>query len=133
MLQRTELVEHAPQGPNIRLEVVGFLLANLWREVVRCAYFCRGKSILAGEYFGDAHIADAYLMVLREEDVQRLQIAVHDVLGVQVVDSHAYLNENTPHHIFRKQAGVAPLEVGAEIPALAVLHYDVNALRFVNE
>lgn len=68
VLERTELVQDATQRPDIRLVIVGFILAQLWAQIVRRAYDGLGVTVAAQN---PSHTQITYLdmVVLVQEEI----------------------------------------------------------------
>jgi hypothetical protein len=89
-----ELVKDAAEGPHIAFllmmrhgrgghAVVGSALAELWGEVVRRAHH-RLSARARVEQLGNAKVADLDDVVSVEEDVEGFEVAVEDLLRVDV-------------------------------------------------
>ena len=96
------MVQCAPDGPDVNLEIIWLLLHEFWRQVQRRADSRSVQSDLTGHDLGHAQIADLDPPVPCQEDVQTLDISVHDVLGVQVLDRHADLVCKVPDVFLRE-------------------------------
>jgi len=77
------------------------------------------------ERTGDAEVGELHLPVRPAEDVLRLDVAVHELLGVSGFERRAELDPDRDH-FRRRQLPPAPELVG-ERAALHVLHHDVEA------
>ena len=84
MPQCDHLVQDAPQRPNIRLLVIGLLLANLGREVIRGTDGCLCTIVSVLEDTGNSKVTNFYLSTLGHEYVLRLQVAVKNFAVVDV-------------------------------------------------
>ena len=72
MAECAELVQNAPQGPDVTFAVVGSVFAHFRRKVVGSAYSGRYKVLEVFKDLCDAEVADSNLVVFGQEDVQRL-------------------------------------------------------------
>ena len=93
MPQRYHLIQDASQRPNIRLLVIGLLLANLGREVVRCTYGCLGTIVSMLEDTGDTKVTYFDLSTLCHENVLSLQIAMQNFTIMDMLNRQSHLNE----------------------------------------
>ena len=93
MPQRHHLIQNAPQRPNIRLLVIGLLLADLGREVVRCSNGRLGTIVSMLEDTGDTKVTNFDLATLCHENVLYLQIAMEDFTIMDMLDRKRHLNE----------------------------------------
>lgn len=91
--ERAHLVEDAAEGPDVRLLVVGLLLADLRGQVVGRADGGLGAVVGVLEHSGDAEVADFDLSVLVHEDVLRLEVSVEDLAVVDVLYGQRHLHE----------------------------------------
>ena len=129
LLQRTHLVEDAAQRPHVALVGVGLVLADLGRHVVRCADHsarCRHRAL---HNLRDPKVAQLH-EVFGDEDVLRLEVAVQDLLGVDVVQRHHQLDEPVEHLGLREVIFLLrpPLDGCREVAALTVGHHDAQAV-----
>eukprot|EP00760_Papus_ankaliazontas_P000138 PhM_4_TR10024/c4_g1_i3/m.94873 len=96
VLQREQLVQHDAHGEDVRLLPVGLVRADLRREVVRRA----AEGAAGGARDGhvvlprEAEVAQLQQAGGHHEDVLRLDVAVHHVGAVDVVDGEAQLRED---------------------------------------
>jgi len=58
MAQGHHLVEDAAEGPNIGLLIVGLLLADFWREIVRSSNSCLRTVVSVLEHTSDTEVAN---------------------------------------------------------------------------
>jgi len=93
MAQCHHLIQNAAERPDVRLLVVRFFLADLWREVVRCANgsLCTVVSVL--QHSRNSEVADLYRPVLVHENVLGLQVTMQDLTVVYVLDGQSHLHE----------------------------------------
>ena len=93
MPQRYHLIQNAPKRPYIRLLIIGLLLADFGREVVRCTYGRLGTIVSMLEDTGDSEITNFDLSTLCHEDVLCFQITVEDFTIVNMLDRQRHLYE----------------------------------------
>ena len=79
-----ERVEHDTERPEIRLLSI-FALDDFWRHVVRSACHC-GQIALLFRCLGETEVDESHMVVFCDHDVVRLDISVHDVQCVAVID-----------------------------------------------
>jgi hypothetical protein len=84
-----ELVREDAQRPQVDVVCVRLALDHLGREVVERA--AEGRPAVRRGVDGPAKVADLQVAVQAEEDVFRLDVAVDDVLRVQVVERVGHL------------------------------------------
>lgn len=114
MPQSNHLIENAAQAPNVALLVVGFLLADLGREVVWRANSCLRAVVGVLEDSGNAEITDLDLVRLGHEDVLGLEIAVKNLPVMNVLDGKAHLHKPVKNlvlavHHYRNQTNYKSL------------------------
>ena len=76
MPQGHHFVEDAAERPDVRLLIVGFLLADLGREVVGRANSCLRTVVRVLEHSGNAEVANLDLTALSHENILRLKVAM---------------------------------------------------------
>jgi hypothetical protein len=120
-----EFVEEAAQRPNIAFFIIGFFLAKFWREVEGRADHGLRK-LITGEHLGDAQVADLNLLVFIHEDVEGLDVPVQDLTLVDVLQSHADLDEQLPNALLFQRLFILKLEVVRQVARVAELHHDIQ-------
>ena len=91
--QREHFVKHTPQTPHIRLLVVLAIFPNLRRHHEGRAYFGLGEVEGLAHEFGDAEVADLHLVAGSDEDIVGLEVAVQNLLVVDVLEAQRQLDE----------------------------------------
>ena len=99
--QVAHLIEHAAEGPHIRLVTVGLILKELGRHVVRGPDACVCEVFRAVEDLGYSEIAQTDLAV-PEENVLGLQVAMKDLPFMKVEQSKCHLHEPIEDLLLRK-------------------------------
>jgi hypothetical protein len=83
------------------------------------------RPTISSEDLRDAEVDDldvrSAVVAPRAEEVRRLEIAMHDAVGVRVVERLAYLQHTIDRVLYRQRAGL--LERACEVLALEVLHH----------
>mmetsp|Transcript_23955 Transcript_23955/g.41253 ORF Transcript_23955/g.41253 Transcript_23955/m.41253 type:complete len:363 (+) Transcript_23955:474-1562(+) len=126
--QGHHLIQKTPERPHVALVVVRLVLAQLRGEVVGRAALRLSNGGGAPEDRRDAEIAHLHhLLVLAQEQVLRLQVAVQDLLAVDVLQGHAHLHE-VVQDLLLAHGEDGALEELAQVPRLRVLHHDVQVL-----
>mmetsp|Transcript_2924 Transcript_2924/g.7696 ORF Transcript_2924/g.7696 Transcript_2924/m.7696 type:complete len:252 (+) Transcript_2924:112-867(+) len=87
---RHHLPEHDPKAVHVRLRPVGPVLNHLWRHPPVSARLGRHAHLVAGQQPRHAEVADLHRARLRNQDVRRLEVPMHNVLVGQV--AHALDN-----------------------------------------
>lgn len=128
VLEGTELVQNDAQGPHVVLGVVGSVEADLGGEVVWGTDAGASLCECAGEGFADAEVTDLDVVVASEEDVLGLDIAVHDVVRVNVEQCQEHLDEIVCDLFLGDVATAAVLDECGEVAAVGVFHHDVEDL-----
>ena len=77
---------------------------SLWRHVVGCSHQGVSRRRLGGEEPAEPEVAELDDALGCDEDVGRLDISVHDSLGVHVLQGRAQLDEVFPNRSLRDQA-----------------------------
>jgi hypothetical protein len=93
MTKRHHLIEDTAKGPNIRLLVVGLLLANLWRQIVWSSDGRLGTVISVLENSCNTEITDFNGPILVHKDVLSLEISMQDLPIVNVLDGKRHLDK----------------------------------------
>lgn len=127
MTERAQLVQQAPQCPNIALFVIGLLLTELGGKVERRPHH-RLRELVTGEHLGDAEVSDLHFLILIHEDVEGLYIPVQDLIPVYVLQSHANLNKKFPNALLLQRFSILRLEEIRQVPTVAKLHDDVERI-----
>ena len=135
MSQGGNLVRDASEGPDVGLEGVGLVGAHLGGEVVGGAGDGGGEVVRALEDAGDAEIAEFDDAAATEEDVLRLEVAVHDAESVDVVERERDLRRPVEHLALGK---VSPrlaraADVGEQVALLGVRGDDAQRLGLLLE
>lgn len=134
-LLRTELVDYAPEAPDVAFLVVGAVLPDLGRRVIGRPRL-RVRHLVLLDDFGHIQVAEQdLLLVLADEYVGRLQVSVHDAEVVQVPKTLDHLVDPEPDQFFIELR--LPFDALADFahqiaPGGEVLH-DAQALRDLAE
>ncbi len=80
MLQCAQLVQHTPQRPYVRLEVVSLAGTRLRAQVVRCTDYCRCQDLGVLQHFRDAEISQLNGPLRVNKDILRLNVPVEDLM-----------------------------------------------------
>ncbi len=85
------------------------------------------------EFLGNSEVADLGLEVGIEEDILGLEISVENPFGVELMKSHAYLNQQFPDSPLRQTLFVHFMALNQlrEISFPAVFHHYVEMLPFL--
>ena len=134
VLERAQLDERHAERPDVRLLIVGLARAQLGREIARRAHEGGGEVGGAGEHARDAKVADLDRVVRAQEDVVRLDVAVHDMVCVDRMKTEEQLKHVSPHGVLGERP-LRLLVVGerrVQRPVRRVLH-DQEELARVEE
>lgn len=93
MIQGGNLIEDAAETPDVTLLVIRFFLADLRRKVVGRADGSIGAIVGMLEDSGYAKVADLDISLGGEEDVLSLQVAMEDLLIMDVVHGKCHLDQ----------------------------------------
>ena len=88
------------------------------------------SKVIGVEHFGDSQIANLDHLVLVQENIEGFDVSMEDFIFVDVLESHANLNEKHPDFGFFEILLVLLLEVLGEIATIAVFHDDVEVAIF---
>ncbi len=100
MSQCHHFIKNATQGPDVTLLVVGLLLADLGRQIVRSSDGRLGTIICMLEDSRDTEISYLDLISLCHEDVLGLQITMQNLSIVDVFYCQAHLDEPVEDLVF---------------------------------
>lgn len=117
-----KLVQQNTQGPNVCLLGLSFLLENLRRHVLVGPAHSLSVLLLLEER-GPAKVPQLNLLLLAEKNVLRLEVTVHDILLMQILDGLARFFEKTQILLL---GGFMLSHVGKEISIGGVLQKNVN-------
>jgi len=92
-LECAKLVKKHSNAPHITLVVIGVVLDNLWAQIVGGTDHGSCHLVRRLHDASDAEIAQFDDVALSEEDVQCLDITMHDLAVVAVLQSEANLSE----------------------------------------
>lgn len=128
--QSEHFVKDAAQTPHVRLLVVPAIFPNLRRHDEGRAYFGLGEVEGLAHELGDAEVADLHLVAGSDEDVVGLEVAVQDLLLVDVLEAQRQLDEPLEHLRLpqRTPLRAPPLQVLLQVAPLSVLHNDADRL-----
>ena len=160
ILLGAHFVQHYAEGPNVRGFRLVLILPKFGRQVIRCAdlfhfivfkcfltnsfkniasiiFICARNRILllsiGANFLNVAEVAQFGRIVLREEDVERLDVAVNHISGVQVVHAEANVDEDFPEEVVGEGLAILLLDGVAEVAVLAVLHHDADRVALRDE
>ena len=125
MPKGTQLVEHAAQGPDVALVVVGLFFAEFGGEVVGRAYDGVRHILCLIQQLGDAQITNLDLVLLPQKHVRRFDIPVQYLVLVEVLEAEAHLNEELPYLLLIQRPIHLLFQKLAEVPILAILHDNI--------
>ena len=137
MLERTvafdEIEEEHTQRPNVRFFGVSMVEEELGAHTAGGADDRGGDCFVAirvdVEFFGEAEIAETDEVLLGDEDVAEFDVAVEDVVTVEVLDREQKLHEEEADGFLREatrgRQRHAGLEFTTEISSINVLHNEV--------
>mmetsp|Transcript_77110 Transcript_77110/g.204722 ORF Transcript_77110/g.204722 Transcript_77110/m.204722 type:complete len:544 (+) Transcript_77110:443-2074(+) len=135
-----DLIENAAKRPNITLVAVRLVVDELGRHVERRANLRFRKVCCGVEHLGDPEVAqlqskDVFSPVTGEEYVLRLQVPVQDLLCVQSVQRQGDLHEPFQEVLLvgHLLGLLRRLQVGVDVPVLAVLHEDAQVSQAVDK
>lgn len=122
MLQSAQLVEHAPERPDVALMVIGLLLAEFRGQIVRRSHHGVREVCCLVQHFRHAQVANLYAVILRQEHINCLDVSVQNFIGVQILNAQTHLNEELPNFCFRQGPPHLLLQINTQISIFAVLH-----------
>lgn len=124
-----EFVQDDAERPDVRLAAVGPPLAQLRRKVEWRADERRSESGGGRELPCHAEVAELDAAARGEKDVPRLDVAVQDPAGVQVLKSAERAAVDAPDVGLLKALAAPPGEPRVQVSAVAELHNDVETAR----
>lgn len=101
-------MQHTPKTPHIRFLVILPIFPNLRRHHEGRADFGLGEVEGLIHEFGDAEIANLHLIGRCDENVVSLEIAVQDLLVVDVLEPEGELDEPLEHLCLAKRPPLCP-------------------------
>eukprot|EP00962_Isochrysis_galbana_P006179 scaffold1670_cov108-Isochrysis_galbana.AAC.3 len=111
---------------DVRLGAVRLPIAQLRRQVVRCADDCVRNSRRRRQLARHAKVAQAEGTVGGQEEVHRLDVPVQDLQRVQVLQPAQRFAVQPPHLRLWKQRPSPPAQHAVHVAPLAELHDDVQ-------
>ena len=148
-------VEHDAERPDIRRFRLVLVLPELWRQIIRRTDFLNffiipldallhcllsnplerlASAGLPGTTRTDLldipEIAKFCRIVLCQENIERLDIPMDHVPGVQVVHAQANMDEDFPEKVVSERFAILFLDGTTEIAMLTVLHTNANRISF---
>ena len=127
-----KLIQYATNGPHVAALAVGAAIAHLRAEVVRCAYHCVRHVAAVGHDARDAEIGNLDNAAASEKHISAFEVSVHDVVGMNEIQTANKLSEYVQHEVFRQIAGppTAPRRTGihelVQVTAISVIHYNIE-------
>mmetsp|Transcript_35597 Transcript_35597/g.54422 ORF Transcript_35597/g.54422 Transcript_35597/m.54422 type:complete len:261 (+) Transcript_35597:1538-2320(+) len=82
----TQLVSDASHAPDIRFPIVALALENFGAHVEGCTHSRESLNGLGAELATESEIPDLEVAVVVDEDVCRLEVAMHDSLAMHVLE-----------------------------------------------
>ena len=132
VLERRDLVRHAPEGPDVGLQRVRLVLAHLRTQVIRRPSHGGGEIVRPLQHARDTEIPELHDAAAAEEDVLRLQIAVHNAHGVDVVQRERDLRGPVQDLALREVSArvrfASALDVREQVALLGVRGHDAQAV-----
>lgn len=102
------------------------LLANAGERLFLSVALCLVNLVL--DSFDVAEVTELGRVVLREEDVERLDVAVDNVATVQVVDAQTDVYKHLPEEVVCELLTFLSFDGFLKVSILAVFHDDANGL-----
>jgi len=130
-LQRQELVQHHTNRPDVCLQPICTVIANLWRRVIRCPDSCPSIGICRLEDFGNAVVSQLYHSSPSEENILALYIAVEYVPSVCVLQAEATLREGGHYLPFVEVTArfLLPLHCSSKVSTVCEFHDNQKPIR----
>lgn len=102
MSESTQLVQNAPQTPNIGFIRIRLILTNFRRQIIRSAH--SGLRIFIGflQNFGNPEIPDFDLPIRSQKNITSLEISVQNFQIMNILHSIEHLNEPIQNQFFGK-------------------------------
>lgn len=124
-----ELVAQHAKAPLVDGVVVALVLDHLWRQIIqRSAH----RLAVVGHRVGrPAEVGELDVIVGGEQNVLRLQVAVHDVVQVAIVERISHLVRVLRRAVFLEPRVGRALQVPVKLPLARQLQRDVNFLLIV--
>jgi len=91
VLEGAHFVEDAAEGPDVAFVVVGLLLTELRRQVVRRPHHRMRKVRSLVQHLSHPQVSNLYLVIFGEEHVDGFDVSVEDLVGVEVLQAEAHL------------------------------------------
>lgn len=126
---RTEshhFIQHASQGPNIRLEIIRHILPNLGARII-------GSSSLSHAQitdFRDIHVPKLHFPIFVDKDIRWLQIPVNNLKFMKLVQPRTNLEKHWPNLLFLVKLLLLSfvIDLAKQIPIICILHDYVETL-----
>jgi len=126
--QAAQLIQNDAEAPNVDLLRVGLVLDDLGREVVGRADLRLEILIRDRKHARDPEVAQLYEALLGEEDVRWLDVAVDDLVLMQVEHGQKQLDEPVEHLTLLEEQRALRLDLLLQVAALRELHHNAEHL-----
>ena len=129
-LARELLIENATKAPNIALIVASFLKNNLRCLVAKCTSFLY-EALIVLEVARQTEVSNFDFWCLANaahEDVLVLDVAVHNILFVDVLKPYSHLGEDVQYLCFGKPFLALSFSISAQVSANFAFGDDVVSL-----
>jgi hypothetical protein len=93
VIESCNFIKDTPQTPDIRLLVIGFLLADLRRQVIWRPNSCIGAVVRMLEYSSNSEISDFNIALLRQEYILSFEISMQNLLVMHIVHRKSHLDK----------------------------------------
>jgi len=125
-----QFVDHAACTPDVAFGVIGVAFVDFRSHVLGCAHVGLGLDTLFAQSARETKVAELDVLAPVDEEVARLQVAVQDLLGVDLVDGDQQLVEHLPDDLLGHElVGLsALLDQLGQVAVFTLLHHDLDLL-----
>lgn len=121
-IQSNQFIQHTTQGPNVRLQIIWFILPDLWTGVIRSSSLSFQNTGLGNLW--NIQITEFDHTIFRQEDISTFDISMNDFLIMKWFQPQHHLVEDGPYVCFLREArsffGI--VDFGLEVTIIAVFH-----------
>ena len=129
MTESDHFIEDTSKRPDIRFLVVRFLLADLWRQVVRSTDSCLSTIIGVLQNTSNTEVSNLNCTILVHKNVLSLQVSMENFPVVNMLNGKSHLDKPVENLVLTVADFANFLLVGnlcVEVAAISIVHDDAE-------